>query len=137
MDGEYSHNLDAKKRLTIPMKYRDELGADLVLVRGSEKNLLLFPYELWKERLKAIDEFPPEKRNALRELAYHYAARTAPDSQGRIIIPKDHLTHADVDVSVVVVGQGDYAVIWAAEKWSARIASLEAGLLDDYASLQF
>jgi MraZ protein len=137
VDGEYSHNLDAKKRLTIPSKYRDELGADVVLVRGSAKNLLLFPYDLWKERLKGIDEFPPAQRNALRELAYHYASRTSPDAQGRIIIPKDHLDHADIDTSVVVIGQGDYSVIWSAEKWEAHIAELEAGLLDGYAALQF
>ena len=136
MDGEYSHNLDAKNRLTIPSKFRDELGADVVLVRGSAGNLLLFPYELWRERLKAIDEFPPEKRNALRELAYHYAARMTPDSQGRIIFPKDHIDHAGIDSALAVVGQGDYCVIWSAEKWNAHIAELEASLRDDYASLQ-
>ena len=136
MDGEYSHNLDAKNRLTIPSKYRDELGTDVVLARGSANNLLLLPYEIWRERLKGIDDFPPAQRNALRELAYHYAARMAPDAQGRIIMPKEHMEHAGINNSVVVIGQGDYCVIWAAEKWNAHIAELEKGLLDDYAALQ-
>ena len=137
MDGEYSHNLDAKKRLTIPSKFRNELGADVVLARGSEGNLLLLPYELWRARIETgIERIAPEKRNALRELAYHYAARMSPDSQGRIIFPKSHLDHAQIDDGVVVIGQGDYCVVWAAEKWDARVAALEGELRDEYAKLE-
>ena len=136
MDGEYAHNLDAKNRLTIPSKFRDDLGADVVLVRGSANNLLLFPYELWRERLKGIDDFPPAQRNAMRELAYHYAARMTPDAQGRIIFPKEHIDHAGIDGGVVVIGQGDYCVIWSAKKWASHIEELERSLLGDYANLQ-
>ena len=136
MDGEYTHSLDSKNRLTIPMKYREELCADVVLACGSAKNLLLLPYEVWKKRLERISEFPPARRNALRELANHYAARMSPDSQGRIVMPKLQIDFSGIQSDVVVLGQGDYCVIWASEKWGARLAALEAELLGDYASLE-
>ena len=87
--GEYSHTIDAKGRMIIPSKFREELGENFVLTKGLDGCLSIYPNEEWKnfeEKLKAL---PLNDKNARAFLRFFVASATLCelDKQGRILVP--------------------------------------------------
>lgn len=112
--GEFKHSLDPKKRIFIPAKMREDLGATFVVVQDiREKCLKLYSLAGWEEYLAPIRE----KNRNLRERVLRYLNSTmekvSPDSQGRITLTKELVDYANIEGAAVVVGCGDYAEIWA------------------------
>ena len=84
--GEYEHSVDAKGRLAIPAKFRPQLDAGLVVTRGFERCLQVYPMVAWRilsERVSALSLGQPEARQ-LRRLLFSTAFDTEVDKQGRI-----------------------------------------------------
>ena len=121
--GEYNHNIDAKGRLSVPAKFRDELGSKVVVACGlSDDCLRLFSFEEFDrnaELLKSqLDMSDPEERNIYR----YYTAKADKcefDAQGRIIVSPKMRKFAGINKEVVVIGQGNMAEIWDKEKYEA------------------
>ena len=88
--GEFSHNLDDKGRLTIPAKFRDELAGGLVITRGLDRCLFVFPRQGWDNLAQKIAALPLTQRNArnFSRLMFSGAADFIPDRQGRVLIPQ-------------------------------------------------
>ncbi|MBQ1262155.1 MAG: division/cell wall cluster transcriptional repressor MraZ [Clostridia bacterium] len=119
LGGEYRHGMDAKNRVFIPAKLREELGQTFIVAKDlREKCLKVYSQAEWDRYLAPIKN--QERRLAERVLRFLSASMTqvTPDSQGRILLPKDLAQYAEIEHDVVVVGCYDYAEIWAEEAYS-------------------
>jgi MraZ protein len=117
--GEYTHTIDEKGRLTIPAKFRGLLAAGLVVTRGFDQNLMLFPLEGWKELANRIAERPlsDEDMRAFRRRVFSGAVDLVPDRQGRILLPPYLREFADIDGEVVIAGMFNYLEVWSTTAW--------------------
>ena len=119
MTGTYEHNIDAKGRLAIPSKLRDELGSTFYLAMGVDACLAVYPQSTWDRFTEKFASLPMSQSKKMRSL-FANAARCELDSQGRIVIPQKLKKYAGIERDVVIIGVHDRAEIWAAEKWAAE-----------------
>ncbi|MCF0121839.1 MAG: division/cell wall cluster transcriptional repressor MraZ [Lachnospiraceae bacterium] len=118
--GEYSHSIDAKGRLIIPSRFRDELGANFVLTKGLDGCLSLYPQNEWRIFEKKLRDLPLISRNA-RIFTRFFVASATPctfDKQGRILIPEILREYANLEKNVVLTGNINRIEIWSKRKWS-------------------
>jgi MraZ protein len=126
--GRYAHNLDAKGRLAIPARYREALAEGVVLTRGIDRCLALYPLAAWRplaEKVAALPLTDADARN-FRRLVFAEAADLELDGQGRILIPPDLRRYADIEREALVVGVDTSIEIWSPARWEALSASLDA-----------
>ena len=123
MTGQYQHSIDAKGRLFIPAKLREELGETFdITIAGTDPCLAGYSEEGWQKLTEKFDNLPYSRaKKAIRTL-YSNAAKCEPDAQGRVLIPQKLRDYADLKKDVVVAGVSKRAEIWNAEAW----AKLEA-----------
>ena len=117
--GSYNHTIDAKGRLAIPSKLRDELGSTFYLAMGVDACLAVYPQSTWDRFTEKFASLPMSQSKKMRSL-FANAARCELDSQGRIVIPQKLKKYAGIEKDVVIIGVHDRAEIWAAEKWAAE-----------------
>lgn len=125
--GRFSHNLDAKGRLAVPVRFRESLGADIVITRGIDRCLSLYPMDAWRplaEKVSALSIIDPDAR-AFRRMVFAEAANVELDRQGRILIPPDLRAYAGLDREAVVVGMHTYVEVWSPEHWAAQSEMIE------------
>ena len=118
--GNYSHSIDAKGRIIIPVKFRDALGESFVVTRGVGGCLYAFAQDEWEEFAAKFDELPLYDENASK-MKYFFvggAFDVEPDKQGRVLLPESLLAHANIEKEAVVVGMGTRLEIWNAERWN-------------------
>lgn len=115
--GSYKNSIDAKFRMIVPSKYRDELGFKCVLTKGIDKCLYLYPMEEWEhfaEKLKALPKADTKARNFVRHF-YGNAEECEIDRQGRITIPAPLRGYADMDKELMTIGNGEKIEVWSRE----------------------
>ena len=118
MTGTYEHSIDAKGRLFIPAKLREELGTAFYLAMGVDACLAIYPQSTWDRFTEKFASLPMSQSKGMRRL-FANAAKCEPDSQGRIVIPQKLRKYANLDKDTVIIGVNDRAEIWAAETWNA------------------
>jgi MraZ protein len=125
--GEYTHTIDDKGRLTIPAKFRGLLAAGLVVTRGFDQNLMLFPLEGWQDLADRIARRPlaDEGVRAFRRRVFSGAIDLVPDRQGRILLPPYLREFAGIDGEVVIAGMYNYLEIWGTNTWQNVRESIE------------
>ncbi|MDA1334657.1 MAG: division/cell wall cluster transcriptional repressor MraZ [bacterium] len=126
--GEYTHSIDPKKRMSIPTRLRKELGSPLVLTRGPDHCLFLYPESVWQEiakKLAALPQGQADTRNFVR-FTLAGAAESEMDSLGRILIPDNLKEYAGLSNKAVVVGVFDRVEIWSPDNWSEVRKKTEA-----------
>jgi MraZ protein len=117
--GEYKHNLDPKKRLAIPAKLRKEIGEKMVVTRGLDQCLFIYPLFEWEKEAERLSSLPigaADKRNFAR-LSFSGATDVELDALGRILIPDYLKEFAGLKEKVVIVGVYRRLEIWDEEKW--------------------
>ena len=119
LKGEYSHNIDAKGRLIIPAKFRDDLGENFVITKGMENCLYVYPEDEWNDFEKKLNALPTTTDKKARAFAYFF--------QG---IPSVLRTYAKLDKEVVFVGMGKRAEIWDKARWDEKNAEVELNIED-------
>ena len=119
MTGTYEHSIDAKGRLFIPAKLREELGVTFYLAMGVDECLAIYPQETWNRFTEKFASLPMSQSKKMRSL-FANAARCELDSQGRIVIPQKLRKYAGLEKDAVIIGVNDRAEIWSAETWNAR-----------------
>ena len=87
MTGTYEHSIDAKGRLFIPAKLREELGVTFYLAMGVDACLAIYPQSTWDRFTEKFSSLPMSQSKAMRPL-FANAAKCELDSQGRIVIPQ-------------------------------------------------
>lgn len=125
--GEYKHNLDAKKRLAVPSKFRKELGEGAVLTRGLDNCLFVFPMKHWNQLVEKIANLPISHRDgrSFSRLMLSGASEVDFDSLGRILVPEHLKKYADLKKICVITGVYNRLEVWDEERWNSYKADLE------------
>ena len=116
MTGEYQHSLDAKGRLFIPAKLREDLGDVFYVTISMDKCLSAYSGESWQAFSDKVNAMPYVKQRKMRPL-FAYAARCELDSQGRILLPQNLRDFAGLTKNVTVVGSNNHAEFWDSDSW--------------------
>ena len=117
--GEYSHTIDAKGRLIIPAKFRDELGEDFVLTKGLDGCLSIYPNNEWKDFEEKLKALPLNDKNARAFVRFFVSSATQCelDKQGRILVPVTLREFAGLSKDVVLTGNLTRIEICSKQKW--------------------
>ena len=133
--GEYEHTLDDKSRVTLPARFRDELEGNVVIAKGLDANLDVYPHATWSTsvegRLAELDPFSSEARR-LKRFFFPGASVAEADKQGRVLIPPALVRHAGLGKDVIVIGVHDHLEIWNRDTWAEHLQAVE-GSADDVA----
>ena len=133
LKGEYSHNIDAKGRLIIPAKFRDDLGEHFVITKGMENCLYVYPEDEWNIFEEKLNALPTTTDKNARKFAYFFQGSATDgelDKQGRTLIPAVLRDYAMLGKEVVFIGMGKRAEIWDKTRWDAKNAEVEADIED-------
>ena len=117
MTGVYQHSIDAKGRLAIPARLRDELGESFYITLSTEKCLSAYSNDSWNELMEKIKALPRLSQKKMRPLFSH-AAKCELDSQGRILLPQALRDFANLSKNVTIVGAGELVEIWDCDTWT-------------------
>ena len=117
--GEYQHSIDPKKRLAVPSKFRSELENKVVVTRGLDKCLFIYPMKVWQELAEKLGSIPvgESATRSFVRLMLAGATDVETDRQGRILIPDYLKEYADLDRNVVIVGIYNRLEIWDESRW--------------------
>ena len=121
--GSYNHSLDAKKRVFVPSKFRDDLGETFYITRKFDSYLSIYTAEDWDAYIEKIEKLPESIGAEIQDFILGGAQKCTLDSNGRIIIEDRLLRHAKIDKNVVFVGAGKQIRVWAEELWDEREAA--------------
>lgn len=135
--GEYSHNLDAKGRIIIPAKFRDELHSSFILTKGFDGCLTVYSLEQWEKLFVEVNKLPTTKRAAreyIRMLAGN-ASECVLDNQGRIQIPSYLAKPVGIEKECSIIGVNDHIEIWDKATWDAYYADASNNFEDVAESL--
>ena len=124
--GEYSHSLDTKGRIFIPVKFRSELSERVYLSRGKEKCIDIYSEKSWNEFYNKLIALPLLKSEEARRAIFSGTAVVEPDAQGRILIPANLRAYAEIGKDAYVIGVGEKAEIWSREHWEPKSAESPA-----------
>jgi len=123
--GEYKHSIDAKNRLFIPAKYREELTREqesFMIAKSIRENCLkVYSMSEWEEYISPILKMERKASEAILRALHRDATQVTPDSQGRVVLPTSLIEYAGIEKGAVVVGCGKYAEIWSEEAYSAMV----------------
>ena len=118
--GSHTHSLDAKKRVFIPAKFRDELGDEFYITRKFDTYLSIYTADDWSAYVEKIEKLPESVAGEIQDFIIGAAQKCTPDSNGRIIIDDKLLKHAGIQRNVVFVGAGKQIRAWSEELWNER-----------------
>ncbi len=117
--GEFHHNIDEKKRLIIPAKYRDKLGNDFIVTKGLEKCLYVYSLDEWNKLTSKINTLPFTKKDARTFTRTFFAGANdcSFDKSGRIVLTDTQATYASLEKACVIIGVGERLEIWAKDSY--------------------
>ena len=126
--GEYKHTLDPKKRLSIPSKWRKDLGQTLIVTRGLDNCLFVYPQAQWETITRKIGQLPLGQADtrSFNRFFLSGAVEIEVDSVGRILVPDFLKDFAGLDSKVVLAGIYDRVEIWAENKWEEYKGRIES-----------
>lgn len=131
--GTYTHDLDPKKRLTLPSKWRADLGKKVVVTNGLDSSLFIFSVQEWQvvaEKL-ASSSFGNKDTRDFNRFILGNAFETDVDAAGRIVIPDTLKQFAKLSDKVVLAGMHSRVELWDEKSWNTFTAkvSKEADVL--------
>ncbi len=117
--GEYTHSLDPKKRLSLPSKFRNELGKKVVVTRGLDNCLFVYPLKEWQRITEKISELPLGQADTrgFNRFFLSGAVEVDIDSVGRILVPDFLKDFAGLNAKVVLAGVHSRVEIWDEQVW--------------------
>ena len=129
--GTYEHTIDDKSRLTLPARFREALGDGVVLARGIDGNLAVYPRETWRvtveARMSVLDPLSREARE-LRRFFFSGAGEADIDGSGRVLVPAPLVRHAGLEREVVVAGNHDHLELWNPTAWEKHLTAVEGSV---------
>jgi MraZ protein len=130
--GEFIHTIDEKGRLTVPAKFRADLAAGLVVTRGIDRCLAIYPMGAWERLAERVSALPLTDRRAraFRRLVFANASDAIPDKQGRVLIPPRLREYAGLDSEVIVTGLDTYIEVWSVDAWNQERERVEGDEAD-------
>ena len=136
--GEYSHSIDAKGRLIMPAKFRNDLKDKFIITRGLEKCLYVYSLEDWDKLVSKLNTLPFTKKDARIFIRSFFsgAAQIEVDRQGRINITSPLIDHAGLTKECVIIGANDRIEIWSKDEWD-KFLNVNSEKLEDIAENLF
>lgn len=130
--GEYHHSIDEKNRLIIPSKFREELKDEVIITRGLENCLFVYPKENWEKITNKLNTLPFTKKDArsFNRFFLSGAITAMFDKQGRINISSVLTDYAHLEKECVIIGVGDRLEIWSLDKWNEFFTANEENMSD-------
>ena len=130
--GTYEPKLDDKGRLILPAKYRDQLAGGLVITRGQEHCLYVFPMAEFENLLERLQQAPMTSKEArtYTRVFLSGANDQIPDKQGRITLPAALREYAGLDRDLAVIGSGSHVEIWDMSAWKTFLSASEDAFAD-------
>jgi MraZ protein len=130
LTGEYRYSLDDKNRLMIPSRIRTDItGNSVVLTRGVDRCLWLFPHEEWKKVSQSLigsTSLFQEKARLMQRRIIAPAQETEIDRSGRIIIPPTLKEFAELKKECIILGIQTYIEIWDEASYSLYLEDNES-----------
>lgn len=125
--GTYAPRLDEKGRLFLPAKFREQFADGLVMTKGQERCLYVWPQDEFGRIAAQLQEAPVTNRTARDYVRIFLAGAAAetPDKQGRVTIPPPLRDYARLERDCTVIGVGARAEIWSTSAWEAYSAAQE------------
>ena len=116
--GEYNHSIDAKGRVIVPSKFREQLGEEFVVTKGLDGCLFVYPKSEWEgieEKFRAL----PSNGETRRFMRFFFAGAAVceVDKQGRILLPANLREYAGIEKDVVSVGVYSRVEIWSKDRY--------------------
>lgn len=130
--GTYEPRLDDKGRLILPAKYRDQLQGGLVMTRGQEHCLYIFPMSEFENMLERLNQAPMTSKEArtYKRVFLSGANDQIPDKQGRVTIPVALREYASLEREVAVIGSGAHVEVWDLDEWNSFLDTNESEFAD-------
>ncbi len=125
--GEFAHSLDDKNRLSLPAKFRQEMGKKIVLARGLDHSVTIFTVKEWEKIAAKLSEssmFQADNRNFNRFI-FSGAVEVVVDSIGRVLVPDFLKEWGKLGDKVAIIGVQNRAEIWNENAWRERKATVE------------
>ncbi|MEJ8751110.1 division/cell wall cluster transcriptional repressor MraZ [Lagierella sp. ICN-221743] len=119
--GEYQHNLDTKGRITMPSKFREELGNTFYITKGMDGCLFVFPEDEWIEMDKKIKALRLSRKDArgIARLFYAGAIDVSLDKMGRVLLPGNLRQYASLEKEAIIIGVSSRVEIWDKDRWQS------------------
>jgi len=135
--GEYQHTIDDKGRLVMPSKFRHHLADGVVVTKGHERCVYVYPPDRWEDVLERMGRLSIDNRDhrAYMRVVFGSASDQPLDRQGRVALPQALRSYAGLERDVTVVGVADHLEIWDAAKWAAISEASDAAYADLEATL--
>ena len=118
--GSFNHSLDAKNRVFIPSKFREELGKEFYITRKFDTYLSVYTAEEWEAYVQKISELPEADAEEFQDFILGAAQKCIPDASGRIVLDERLMRHAKIEKNIVFVGSGKQIRVFAEDIWNER-----------------
>ncbi len=118
--GEYNHTIDAKGRVIIPSRFRDELGENFVITRGMDGCLSIYSQDAWKVFEQKLSQLPLTSKDARTFTRFFVTGASVCelDKQGRILVPATLREYAGLEKDVILAGNLDRIELWSKSRWT-------------------
>ena len=126
--GSYTHNVDAKGRIFIPAKWREDLGDTIIVTRGlmgdESRCLSAMSVESWKEYAARFSQLPITDASAqdIRRITFANACDCELDKQGRVLISSNLREFAGLENEATLIGVDNRVEIWSSKNWERKNA---------------
>ena len=117
--GEYQHSIDAKGRVIIPAKFREDLGEEFILTKGLDGCLFVYPMDQWKELEQKLKSLPLTQKDARAFARFFFAGASEGelDKQGRVMIAPQLREYGNLSKDIMIIGVANRLEIWDVDKW--------------------
>ena len=125
--GTHEPRLDDKGRLVLPAKFRDGFSTDVVLTKGQDLSIVMWPlseFQLYAQKVREASRNDARVRSYLR-VFFSSAFDEQIDKQGRITLPATLRDYAQLDRDVIVVGADTTVEIWDPKLWNTYLSEAE------------
>lgn len=127
--GEYIHTLDPKKRVSMPAKFRKEIGKKVVITRGLDNCLFVYPIKQWEKVTEKLTESSvvgaSSDTRGFNRFMLAGAVETGVDSLGRVLVPDFLKDFAGLKSKVAVIGVHNHIEIWDEKGWKSYRGKIE------------
>ena len=136
--GEYEYKVDNKGRLPLPPKFRQELMGELVLTKGLEKCIVIYPVEEWHKVADTLSAraLPSSKVRTMNRAMFGTAFSLSLDGQGRIALPATLRNRVEIGDTAFVVGANNCIEVWNPVSWKTEKTAAEEQLWQIIESLE-
>jgi transcriptional regulator MraZ len=130
--GTHTPRLDDKGRLALPAKFRSELEGGLVITKGQERCLFVFPMTEFSRITELLRQAPVTQRSVrdYSRVFFASASHEVPDSQGRITVPLPLRDYAGLSKDCVVIGANTRVEVWDSGAWQTYLDGTEQSFAD-------